>query len=58
MAKSEWEVVCTDARSHVRRLKIEGGWLYQVQTGSEWHDFNQQITRPTYGQTTFVPEAK
>lgn len=54
--EEKWEEVNTESRSYVRRLKVPGGWLYQIQTGSKWDNFQTGTTKPVYGETTYVPE--
>lgn len=57
-----WETIVDDHRNSVRRMKVQTGWLYQVQDGRKYSSISGTIGRendqgvPTWSIPVFVPE--
>lgn len=48
-----WETVCDESFERVRRLRVENGWLYQVQSGCEFEGYS---SKPVWHAPVFVPD--
>lgn len=59
--ENEWEIV-REARDKIRRTRVPGGWLYQVQMSLRYNSAPGTIGRqddpgqPTWWQPVFVPD--
>lgn len=58
---NEWEIV-REKQDMIRRTRVPGGWLYQVQMGLKYNSVAGTVGRmedrgePTWWQPVFVPD--
>lgn len=59
MNSNQWEIIHDSAFERVRRFRVPGGWLYQVELDMA-HEHDGEGEAPTrttgWSNTVFVPE--